>query len=190
MSGYAGISIYRYSQGQAEPYVEWRETRHRRSTQPWSGRYAISLPDVTITTDMIVGFPGETNEEFTESLDLVREIGFDGGHVFTYSSREGTPAARYSDQIPLSLKKERSQKMRNGVIESGMEIRKRLLDQVVPVLWEGMRKVGENEWKVAGLTANNHRVVTQIDRVVTNQVLPARLLEVTDEGFLGEIVTP
>lgn len=149
-----------------------------------------ALPDVTITTDVIVGFPGESNEEFTKSLELVRDIGFDGGHVFTYSSRECTPAARYSDQIPLSVKKERSQRMRMVLSESGMEIRKRWLHQVVPVLWEGMRKTGENEWKVAGLTTNNHRVVTRIDRVVTNQVLSARLLEVTDEGFLGEIVTP
>ena len=99
--------------------------------------------------------------------------------------RRGIPTRSRS-----SVKKERSQKMRMVLSESGMKYEGDCLHQVVPVLWEGMRKIGENQWKVAGLTANNHRVVTRIDRVVTNQVLSARLVEVTDEGFMGEIVTP
>ncbi len=147
------------------------------------------LPDVTITTDMIVGFPGESELEFDESLGFVRTIGFDGGHVFTYSPREGTPAARYPGQIPQSLKKDRSQAMRMVLTRSGIDIRERSLMKIVPVLWEGMRKVGENLWQVAGLTANNHRVITRVDNVISNRVLPTRLLEVTEVGFLGEIVT-
>lgn len=148
-----------------------------------------TLPDVTITTDVIVGFPGETAEEFSESLDFVKQIGFDGGHVFTYSPREGTPAASYPNQVPQSIKRERSQAMRQVLSQSGKEIRSRLLNQITPVLWEGLRKVGENRWKVSGLTHNNHRVTTLIDRMVTNQVLPTRLIELTENGFFGEIVT-
>jgi threonylcarbamoyladenosine tRNA methylthiotransferase MtaB len=146
------------------------------------------LPDVTITTDMIVGFPGETEDEFSESLEFVRRISFDGGHVFTYSPREGTPAARYNGQIPQSVKRERSQAMRLLLSQSGKELRNRSLNIVVPVLWEGMRKIEGNLWQVAGLTNNNHRVITRVERSVSNQVLPTRLIEVTENGFLGDII--
>ncbi len=148
------------------------------------------LPEATITTDIIVGFPGETETEFSESLDYVKRMGFSGGHVFTYSPREGTPAARYSDQVNLSDKKSRSRLMRQALNESGRQIRSYSISSTVQVLWEGMRKIGDNNWRVAGLTANNHRVRTEIDRAVNNQVLPARLVEITDEGFIGEIIMP
>ena len=136
------------------------------------------------------GFPGETEDEFSESLDYVKKMGFSGGHVFIYSSREGTPAARFPDQVMQSEKKERSRLMRQVLNESGRQIRSASISSTVQVLWEGMRKIGDNNWRVAGLTANNHRVRTEIDRAVNNQVLPARLVEITDEGFIGEIIMP
>jgi threonylcarbamoyladenosine tRNA methylthiotransferase MtaB len=146
------------------------------------------LPDATITTDVIVGFPGETEDEFSESLDYVKRMGFSGGHVFTYSPREGTPAARYPDQVTQLTKKERGRLMRQVLTESGRKIRSTSISCSVKVLWEGMRKIGDNNWRVAGLTDNNHRVSTEIDRAVNNQVLPTRLVEITDEGFIGEII--
>jgi threonylcarbamoyladenosine tRNA methylthiotransferase MtaB len=146
------------------------------------------LPDASITTDVIVGFPGETDDEFSESLDFVKKMGFSGGHVFTYSPRDGTPAAMYPDQVMQSDKKSRSMLMRQVLIESGRQVRSANISSTVQVLWEGLRKIGENNWRVAGLTDNNHRVRTEIDRAVNNQVLPARLVEITDEGFIGEII--
>ncbi len=68
------------------------------------------LPDATITTDVIVGFPGETEIEFSESLDFVKRMGFSGGHVFTYSPREGTPAARYA-RPGNAINKKRTQRV-------------------------------------------------------------------------------
>jgi threonylcarbamoyladenosine tRNA methylthiotransferase MtaB len=148
------------------------------------------LPDATITTDIIVGFPGETDDEFSESLDYVKRMGFSGGHVFTYSPREGTPSAKFPNQVISSVKKIRSRLMRQILMDSGRKIRSTIISSTVPVLWEGMRKIGDNQWRVAGLTDNNYRVRTEIDRVVNNQVLPARLVEITDEGFIGEIIMP
>jgi threonylcarbamoyladenosine tRNA methylthiotransferase MtaB len=146
------------------------------------------LPDATISTDIIVGFPGETEDEFSESLEFVRKMGFSGGHVFTYSPRDGTPAAKYPDQVMQSDKKSRSMLMRQVLTESGRQIRSKSVSSTVKVLWEGMRKIGDNNWLVTGLTDNNHRVSTEIDRAVNNQVLPVRLVEITDEGFIGEII--
>jgi threonylcarbamoyladenosine tRNA methylthiotransferase MtaB len=146
------------------------------------------LPDATVTTDIIVGFPGETQIEFTESINFVKNMGFSGGHVFTYSLREGTPAAKYPDQVMQADKKERSRLMQQVLIESGKQVRSTSIFNTIPVLWEGMRKNGENNWLVAGLTANNHRVRTQTNRAINNQVLPALLTEITDEGFIGEII--
>ena len=64
-----------------------------------------------------------------------------------------------------------------------------LISTVVPVLWEGMRKTDDGLWRVSGLTSNNHRVNTITDKFVSNQVLLTKLVELTDTGFLGEIVT-
>ena len=69
------------------------------------------MPNAGITTDIIVGFPAETDEEFEETLDFVREIGFSRIHVFKYSPRKGTPAASFENQIHGSIKNERSERL-------------------------------------------------------------------------------
>lgn len=145
------------------------------------------LSNVTLSTDVIVGFPGETDEAFNESMDFVRKIRFDGGHVFTYSPREGTPAAKYPEQITQTVKKERSSAMRQALAKSGYENRGKYVGNTYPVLWEGMRKNSDGIWRVAGLTENNLRVVSQVMRSVTNQVLMTKLTKVTEDGFEGEI---
>ena len=75
---------------------------------------AISIvPDFAITTDVIAGFPGETDTEFAETLEFIRSIPFAGGHVFPYSPRPGTPAARMKDQVPKAIQKERAKVLRD-----------------------------------------------------------------------------
>lgn len=146
------------------------------------------MPDATITTDVIVGFPGETGEYHLESLDFVKKIGFDAGHIFTFSPRQGTPAANYPEPVDPVEKKSRSEQMRAVISQSGKERRQQMIDQVVPVLWEGIRKSGEKQWNVAGLTPNNFRVRTRVDFNITNQVTLTKLISVTEDGFLGEII--
>ena len=146
------------------------------------------LPDATITTDVIVGFPGETAEDHADTLDLIKAIGFDGGHVFTYSPREGTPAARYPDQVDPAERKLRAKQVSSLIDLSGRLRRSLYIDKVLPVLWEGMRKTGENKWAVAGLTPNNFRVRTVVNQNISNQITRTKLVSVTNDGFLGEII--
>ena len=70
-----------------------------------------AIPDVALTTDIIVGFPGETEEQFQETVDLVETVGFDNAFSFIYSKRPGTAAEKFEDQIPLDIKKERLQRL-------------------------------------------------------------------------------
>ena len=96
------------------------------------------FPRATFTTDIMVGFPGETEEDFLQSVSLVREVGFLDVHVFAYSRRKDTPAADYPDQIPESIKRERSE----SLIAVAREVRERTLERIVleeeylPVIFE------------------------------------------------------
>ena len=147
------------------------------------------LPDASITTDMIVGFPGEGELEFIESLNFVEHLGFSGGHVFSYSARKGTPAANFLDQVSGAEKKTRSNTMRLVLARSAELKRLPLLQTSVEVLWEGMRKIEGGLWRVRGLTSDNHRVSTITNRMVSNEVFLTKLERLTEDGFWGEIVT-
>ena len=86
-------------------------------------------PDAVITTDIIVGFPGETEEDFLDTLKLVEEVRFDGAFTFIYSTRSGTPAAKFKDQIPLEIKKERIQRLNDLIGQIGHEINLKYLNK-------------------------------------------------------------
>ena len=70
-----------------------------------------NIPDITLTTDIIVGFPGETEEDFLDTLDIVERVKFDNAYTFLYSKRTGTPAAKMENQVPGDVKKERFQRL-------------------------------------------------------------------------------
>ena len=93
-------------------------------------------PDMAITTDMIVGFPGETDDDFSETLDFIQEIGFAGGHVFSFSARPGTPAAKYDMQVPSSIRKRRSAVLRTKFIEMAHAYQSKFIGRNLDVLWE------------------------------------------------------
>lgn len=97
-------------------------------------------PDASLTTDLIVGFPGETEENFAETLDFIREIKFDAAYTFLYSQRSGTPAATMENQIPQATKKERLNRLMELQNEISLAINQQLLDQTVEVLVEGPSK--------------------------------------------------
>src|SRR5699024_9635684 len=88
------------------------------------GKIRESVPGISLTTDLIVGFPGETEDDFEETLSLVKEVGFDSAFTFIYSPREGTPAAKFPNQIPEELKKERIYRLievQNEITKQNME---------------------------------------------------------------------
>jgi tRNA-2-methylthio-N6-dimethylallyladenosine synthase len=109
-----------------------------------------AIPGVAITTDIIVGFPGETEEDFQETMDIVRKVGYDSAFTFIYSIREGTPAAKYTDQIPDDIKHDRFNRLLELVNSTGDEKSKEYIGKTVEVLVEGYSKTEED--KLTGRT--------------------------------------
>ena len=157
--------------------------RMLRKTTPESFRELVSaargaIPDVAITTDIIAGFPGETEEEFAETLDFVREMEFAGGHVFTYSPRPGTGAARMKGQVKPEVRKKRNHILQEAIEESAKSYREKFVGKKMSVLWESTSEMGEWGWKMEGLTGNYLRVNAlapsprwnEIDRVLIDEV--------------------
>jgi threonylcarbamoyladenosine tRNA methylthiotransferase MtaB len=142
---------------------------------------------IAITTDVITGFPGESENEFMESLAFIREMGFAGGHVFTYSAREGTAAARMPEQVPHPLRKQRSARVRTVLAESSASYRENFIGQVLPVLWESASTVGPHGWELRGLTGNYLRVKAQAPHNKWNTITPVRLTGMNGKVLYGQI---
>lgn len=166
--------------------------RMRRNTSRDAFRTLIAaardvMPDVAITTDVIAGFPGETEAEFAETLDYVQKIGFADGHIFTYSPREGTPAARMKGQLPKSVRKERNAALRVVFAEMGACYRDQFLGETLPVLWESSTQASDAGWVMQGLTGNYLRVQAVASEPRWNQIDQVTLLEVRDGVLHGKI---
>lgn len=115
-----------------------------------------AIPDVVLTTDIIVGFPGETEEQFEETISLVKEIEYDSAFTFIYSAREGTPAAKMQDDVPIEIKKRRLAKLNNVLNEISKRKNDVLNGKVVEVLVEGESK--KNPDVLSGRTRTNKLV--------------------------------
>jgi threonylcarbamoyladenosine tRNA methylthiotransferase MtaB len=138
------------------------------------------LPEAAITTDVMVGFPGETEEEFEESYDFCRRVEFARIHVFSFSPRHGTQAAQLPHQVSERVKKERSQKMLALARESTQNFSQRFLGRTMPVLFE---QQSNGVW--SGHTANYIKVYTKTTADLTNKLLPVNLVEIRNEGVWG-----
>jgi threonylcarbamoyladenosine tRNA methylthiotransferase MtaB len=145
------------------------------------------IPGVAITTDIIVGFPGESQAEFDESLAFVKNMGFAGGHVFTYSARPETAADGMPDQVPHAVRKERNAQMRAIFKNTQLHYQKQFLGKHVSVLWESATALGPNGWTISGLTDNYLRVNAQAPRKLWNQITPVVLTDLTEKGLVGDI---
>ena len=148
-----------------------------------------AIPDIAITTDIIVGFPGETEEEFDDSLAFVGAMNFAGGHVFTYSERDGTPAADFNSVVPSSIRRERSALMRAAFARSAEHYRQLFIGQILPVLWESTTDLGEAGWQLSGLTGNYLRIKTNDDDDLWNQISDVEIICPVNEELLGRIIT-
>jgi threonylcarbamoyladenosine tRNA methylthiotransferase MtaB len=145
------------------------------------------VPEMAITTDVITGFPGETEVEFDESLAFVREMNFAGGHAFTYSAREGTAAAQMPDQVPYAIRKARNAQVRQVFAESATAYQAGFLGREVEALWESAAAMGPASWTLSGITDNYLRVTAEAPRQVWNQITPVKLVAISEKGILGEI---
>ncbi|MBP2642254.1 MAG: (Dimethylallyl)adenosine tRNA methylthiotransferase miaB [Firmicutes bacterium] len=116
-----------------------------------------AVPNASLTTDIIVGFPGETEELFEETLQLIKDIEFDAAYTFLYSQRSGTPAATMPEQITLAVKKERLKRLTEVQNDISLAINKRLVGLTVEVLVEGESKNNPDTWM--GRTRTNKIVL-------------------------------
>jgi threonylcarbamoyladenosine tRNA methylthiotransferase MtaB len=167
--------------------------RMARKTTPDSFRDLVAaarqiMPDVAITTDIIAGFPGETDGEFAESLAFIREMNFAGGHAFTYSPRPGTGAARLAGQVKHGIRKERNAVLREVFEEGAKAYRQRFLGQETSALWESVTQMNGQGWQMEGLTGNYLRVQAIAPQPRWNHLDCVKLTRQTDDGLGGEIL--
>ena len=146
-----------------------------------------SVPGLAVTTDVIAGFPGETDDEFAESMAFVRFMRFAGGHVFTFSPRPGTAAARYPDQVPSPIRKERNALLRAVLAESAEKYRRGFVGQTLSVLWESSGGLGPDGWKMEGLTDNYLRVFAKSQQRRWNEISQVEIKASSTGGLLGQI---
>lgn len=144
------------------------------------------FPRASITTDIIVGFPGETEEDFNETLDLIERVRFDSAYTFIYSARTGTPAAKMPDQIALALKKERLQTLMDNQNKISLEINQTMQDMEVEVLVEGKSKTGNN--KITGRTDTNKVVLFEGSESLSGQFVNVKITNPQTWVLKGKLV--
>ncbi|MFP4187413.1 MAG: tRNA (N6-isopentenyl adenosine(37)-C2)-methylthiotransferase MiaB [Acholeplasmataceae bacterium] len=145
-----------------------------------------TVPGISVTTDIIVGFPGETEKDFEDTLDLVKRAQFEGAFTFIYSKREGTPAARFPDETSEDEKKRRLQRLNKLVNEQYLAGSKRFEKTVVKVLVEGKSKHGEK--MMFGYTEHNKLVNFEGKQELVGQLIDVRITRAMTWYLMGEIV--
>jgi threonylcarbamoyladenosine tRNA methylthiotransferase MtaB len=167
--------------------------RRRYTTSQYADLVATarrSIPDLAVTTDVIVGFPGETAEEFATSLSFVEEMEFARIHVFKYSPRPGTAAAEMPHQVPYAEKRRRSEAMLALARECSQRFHRRFLGRRMEVLWEvrcrdDKHKRGFPPW--SGLTDNYIRVMARSELDLVNTIASTKLVGLIEGGLWGEV---
>lgn len=165
-----------------------KRMNRRYTTEQYSqaiGMIRQSFPDAAITTDVMVGFPGETDAEFEETVNFVQRIGFSRMHVFQYSPREGTPAAKFPNQVPAKVKEERSRIL----IDIGHQTARRYMEgfvgKVEEVYFEQESPYGLDTYE--GYTQHYIRVMAGSQVDLKGQILNVKLKEVRDDYMVGEV---
>lgn len=146
-----------------------------------------AVPDAVLTTDIIVGFPGETDEQFEETMSLVREVGFDMAYTFIYSPREGTPAAAMEDNVPMDVKSERLQRLNALIKENSRISNDRMLGEVVEVLVEGESKNNANV--LSGRTRSNKLVHFEGSKELIGTFVHVRITDTKTWYINGDCVS-
>jgi tRNA-2-methylthio-N6-dimethylallyladenosine synthase len=144
-----------------------------------------AIPNISLTTDIIVGFPGEKENDFQETLNGLREIQFDGVFCFTYSHRPNTPALNFSEQIPNEIKKQRLQDVLNLQREITEKGHQRFVGQTHEVLVEGPSKL--NLDRLSGRTRTNKVINFKGDRSLSGRLVKVKITNVKSYSFDGEL---
>ena len=144
------------------------------------------IPDCTITTDIIVGFPNETHEQFLDTLSLYQECEYDLAYTFVYSPREGTPAAKMADNIPSEEKDQRLYRLNEIVTEKAYKQNQRFLNKVVDVLVDGTSK--RDETMLTGYTSHQKLVNFKGNPDDIGKIIKVKITEAKTWALKGEAV--
>ena len=144
-----------------------------------------ACPDIALSTDIIVGFPGETEEDLDETIDLVRKVRYDSAFTFIYSVRKDTPAEKYEDQIPEDIKHERFNRLLKAVHEIQEEKSALYQDKVMKVLVEGPSKT--NEDILTGRTESNMTVDFPGGKELIGQIVDVKIVRAQTFSLYGEL---
>ena len=142
------------------------------------------IPGCAITTDIIVGFPNEEEDDFNETLDVVEKVKYDGAFTFIYSPREGTPAAKMDDKITLEEKQQRLYKLNELVNKYSNESNNKLKDKIVPVLIEGKSIKGDNLY--SGYTDTMKLVNVKCDKDDLGKIIMVKITDAKSWSLNGE----
>jgi len=143
------------------------------------------IPDVTFTTDVMVGFPGETDEEFARSYDFCKEIGFLWMHVFKYSLRKGTAAAKFPDQVPSGIKEKRSRQLIELAHQMRNEVFEKFLGRQADIILE--QEIEGSPGTMEGLTSNYIPVAVKVENINPGEIIRVRLDSIEGERMRGTV---
>lgn len=146
------------------------------------------VPDIAITTDLIVGFPGETESEFEQSLAFIENTKFAGGHVFQYSGMQGTASEKLAGKIDPREKKARSRVARGMFRELEAAYQRSFVGRTGEVLWEGASKMDGEGWLLSGLTGNYIRVHAAHEKAILNEISNVIFTDLNENGMQAKII--
>ena len=142
-------------------------------------------PDISISSDFIVGFPGETEEDFTATMNFIHDMNFDHSFSFIYSPRPGTPAAKLPDDVPVSIKKERLNVLQKRILLQGQRISEQMIGTIQNVLVIG--PASKHKEQLSGRTENNRVVNFMGDSQLIGQVVPILIAEALPNSLRGKV---
>jgi tRNA-2-methylthio-N6-dimethylallyladenosine synthase len=148
-------------------------------------RLRAARPDIALSSDFIVGFPGETETDFQATLDLVRTVGFAQAYSFKYSPRPGTPASSAADAIPEPVKAERLARLQTAILEGQMRFNQMSVGTVVPVLFD---RTGSRPGQLHGRSPHMQSVHAAAPAHMLGQIVPVRIADGRALSLTGVLI--
>ena len=143
-------------------------------------------PDISMSSDFIIGFPGETDQEFEQTMKLIEDVGFDHSFSFIFSARPGTPAASLEDSTPMQEKKARLQKLQSRIVEMANSISNKMVGTKQTILVNSVSK--KSDLEIAGRTENNRVVNVEGTKDLIGQLVDVEITEAMPNSLRGRLV--
>jgi tRNA-2-methylthio-N6-dimethylallyladenosine synthase len=151
-------------------------------------RLRAARPGISISSDFIVGFPGETEADHAQTMALIEEVGFDHSFSFVYSRRPGTPAADLPDDVPLAVKKQRLAQLQQRISDKSAEISRSMVGTVQRILVDRVSRKRADQ--VSGRTENNRVVNFDAGPELIGQFVDVRITEALPNSLRAELLAP